>query len=102
MNEEVWLSAGPSMPVRAQADVYRPLRLPVVLVGDGRLGGISSTIAAYEALVSRGYEVRRKECCCRPVGWTVWNQNLMSLWMMMTVGVAVGGRAGDAGDGGGG
>lgn len=46
------------MPVRAQADIYRPLRLPVVLVGDGRLGGISATIAAYEALISRGYEVR--------------------------------------------
>lgn len=35
----------------------RPLRLPAVLVGDGRLGGISSTISAYESLRLRGYDV---------------------------------------------
>lgn len=35
----------------------RPLRLPGVLVGDGRLGGISTTISAYESLVLRGYDV---------------------------------------------
>ncbi|KIM23703.1 hypothetical protein M408DRAFT_332195 [Serendipita vermifera MAFF 305830] len=40
-----------------QADAYRPLRLPTVLVADSKLGGISSTIAAYEALNSRGYDV---------------------------------------------
>jgi bifunctional dethiobiotin synthetase / adenosylmethionine---8-amino-7-oxononanoate aminotransferase len=51
------LSPGPSSAASAQADLYRPLRLPVLLVGDGRLGGISATIAAFEALVSRGYDV---------------------------------------------
>ncbi|RZS08474.1 hypothetical protein BHM03_00039445 [Ensete ventricosum] len=35
----------------------RPFRLPSILVGDGRLGGISATIAAYECLTSRGYDV---------------------------------------------
>ncbi|KAK4533720.1 hypothetical protein CCYA_CCYA18G4602 [Cyanidiococcus yangmingshanensis] len=40
-----------------QADLYRPLRLPGILVGDARLGGISSTLAAYEALRQRGYQV---------------------------------------------
>ena len=40
-----------------QADAYRPFRFPTVLVGDSRLGGISSTISAYESLNSRGYDV---------------------------------------------
>ena len=43
-----------------QADLYAQCCLyaaPVVLVGDGRLGGISSTLTAYEALVQRGYDV---------------------------------------------
>ena len=40
-----------------QCDVLRPLRLPAVLVGDARLGGISATIAAYELLRGRGYDV---------------------------------------------
>lgn len=35
----------------------RPFRLPAVLVGDGCLGGISSTISAYESLKVRGYDV---------------------------------------------
>ncbi|ORY69120.1 pyridoxal phosphate-dependent transferase [Pseudomassariella vexata] len=48
-------SPGPSG--TSQADLYRPLRLPVVLVADFRLGGISSTIAAYESLLVRGYDV---------------------------------------------
>lgn len=42
----------------SQADLYRPLRLPVVLVADSRLGGISSSIAAYESLLVRGYDVQ--------------------------------------------
>ena len=33
---------------RLQCDMLRPGRLPAVLVGDGRLGGISATIAAVE------------------------------------------------------
>lgn len=40
-----------------QVDGYRPLFLPTILVGDHKLGGISSTIAAYEALLLRGYIV---------------------------------------------
>jgi len=41
----------------SQADGYRPLRLPVVLVGDGALGGISTTMTCYESLLLRGYDV---------------------------------------------
>lgn len=41
----------------SQADLYRPLRLPVVLIADARLGGISSSISAYESLLLRGYDV---------------------------------------------
>eukprot|EP00127_Corallochytrium_limacisporum_P003560 Clim_evm43s150 gene=Clim_evmTU43s150 len=42
---------------QAQADLYRSLRLPGVLVGDPKLGGISVTLSAYEALRLRGYDV---------------------------------------------
>ena len=35
----------------------RPFRLPGILVGDGRLGGISGTISAYESLKLRGYDI---------------------------------------------
>ncbi|KAF7154301.1 hypothetical protein RHSIM_Rhsim01G0006800 [Rhododendron simsii] len=48
-------SPGPSGSL--QCDLYRPFRLPAILVGDGRLGGISSTISAYESLKLRGYDV---------------------------------------------
>ncbi|KAK1596908.1 dethiobiotin synthase [Colletotrichum navitas] len=40
-----------------QADLYTPLRVPVVLVGDAKLGGISQTISAFESLTLRGYDV---------------------------------------------
>ncbi|KAL7576005.1 hypothetical protein ACA910_000792 [Epithemia clementina (nom. ined.)] len=42
-----------------QADLYQPLlgQCPVVLVGDGRLGGISATLSALESLLLRGYDV---------------------------------------------
>lgn len=42
-----------------QADLYQELSgvAPVVLVGDGRLGGISATLAALEVVVARGYDV---------------------------------------------
>lgn len=40
-----------------QADLYMPLRLPSILIGDSRLGGISSTISAFESLRIRGYDV---------------------------------------------
>ncbi|KAK5050891.1 hypothetical protein LTR84_003450 [Exophiala bonariae] len=49
------LSPGPSGSV--QADVYRPLRLPSLLVGDSKLGGISTTVSAFESLHVRGYDV---------------------------------------------
>lgn len=41
----------------SQVDLYRPLRLPVVLVADSKLGGISASISAYESLLLRGYDV---------------------------------------------
>ena len=40
-----------------QADMYTPLKLPVVFVGDGKLGGISVTLSSLEALWNRGYRV---------------------------------------------
>ncbi|KAF2405073.1 onanonoxo-7-onima-8-eninoihtemlysoneda [Trichodelitschia bisporula] len=40
-----------------QADVYRPLRLPVLLVADHALGGIATSISAFESLHVRGYDV---------------------------------------------
>ncbi|ERS97389.1 dethiobiotin synthase [Sporothrix schenckii ATCC 58251] len=43
----------------SQADMYQPLRLPVILVGDHRLGGISASIAAFESLHIRGYDISR-------------------------------------------
>ncbi|THZ01486.1 PLP-dependent transferase [Aureobasidium pullulans] len=49
------LSPAPSGNV--QADLYRPLRLPCLLVGDHRLGGIGSTISSWESLHVRGYDV---------------------------------------------
>eukprot|EP01041_Mallomonas_annulata_P008366 gene8366-17236_t len=47
------LSPGPSR--NLQADTYRPLRLPVILVGDAKLGGITSTLSVVECLRLRGY-----------------------------------------------
>jgi dethiobiotin synthetase/adenosylmethionine--8-amino-7-oxononanoate aminotransferase len=47
----------PSASGRFQCDVYRPFRLPVVLVGDGKLGGISATMSALDSLLLRGYDV---------------------------------------------
>ncbi|CAA6672207.1 unnamed protein product [Spirodela intermedia] len=48
-------SPGPSGVL--QCDLYRPFRLPGILVGDGRLGGISCTISSYETLKFRGYDI---------------------------------------------
>lgn len=48
-------SPGPSG--TSQADLYRPLRLPAILIGDHKLGGISATISAFESLRLRGYDV---------------------------------------------
>jgi len=41
----------------SQADLYRPLRLPICLMADHRLGGISGTISAFESLHIRGYDL---------------------------------------------
>ena len=40
-----------------QADAFRPIRLPVLLVGDGKLGGIGVTLSVLESLRTRGYSV---------------------------------------------
>jgi bifunctional dethiobiotin synthetase / adenosylmethionine---8-amino-7-oxononanoate aminotransferase len=47
----------PTLSGTTQLESYRPLFLPTILVGDSRLGGISSTISAYESLLLRGYIV---------------------------------------------
>ncbi|KAG5728390.1 Adenosylmethionine-8-amino-7-oxononanoate aminotransferase [Termitomyces sp. T112] len=47
----------PTLSGTTQAEAYRPLFLPAILIGDANLGGISTTIAAYEALLLRGYIV---------------------------------------------
>jgi dethiobiotin synthetase/adenosylmethionine--8-amino-7-oxononanoate aminotransferase len=54
------LSPGPSG--APQADIFRPMRLPVILVGDHRLGGIASTISAAESLTLRGYDISAVIC----------------------------------------
>lgn len=54
------LSPGPSG--TPQADIYRSLRLPVILVGDHKLGGIAATISAAESLKIRGYDVDAVVC----------------------------------------
>ena len=47
----------PALSGVSQADFYRPLRLPVLLVADHKLGGIGVSISAYESLRLRGYDV---------------------------------------------
>jgi bifunctional dethiobiotin synthetase / adenosylmethionine---8-amino-7-oxononanoate aminotransferase len=54
------LSPAPSG--KPQADVFRPMRLPAVLVADHRLGGIGSTISAAESLILRGYDIDSVIC----------------------------------------
>ncbi|KAK7424039.1 hypothetical protein QQX98_000649 [Neonectria punicea] len=48
-------SPGPSR--TTQVDLYAPLRMPVILIGDSKLGGISQTVSAFESLRLRGYDV---------------------------------------------
>jgi dethiobiotin synthetase len=45
----------PGAALTPQSELYRPFRLPVVLVGDPKLGGISATLSALESLLIRGY-----------------------------------------------
>jgi dethiobiotin synthetase/adenosylmethionine--8-amino-7-oxononanoate aminotransferase len=40
-----------------QGDIYRPLALHALLVGDPKLGGIATTLSAYESLLLRGASV---------------------------------------------
>ncbi|KAG6821151.1 hypothetical protein H0H93_005371 [Arthromyces matolae] len=47
----------PTLSGATQVEAYRPLFLPTILIGDSKLGGISTTISAYEALLLRGYIV---------------------------------------------
>ncbi|TLD39373.1 dethiobiotin synthase [Venturia nashicola] len=47
----------PNPQLGLQADLYRPFRLPVVLVGDSRLGGISTSLSSFESLYLRGYDL---------------------------------------------
>ncbi|KAJ1337079.1 hypothetical protein BSLG_006839 [Batrachochytrium salamandrivorans] len=47
----------PSMSGSLQSDVYRTFRFPIVLIGDSQLGGISTTLTAYESLRMRGYDI---------------------------------------------
>ncbi|CAG8679933.1 6027_t:CDS:2, partial [Funneliformis mosseae] len=47
----------PIMSGTIQSEFYRALRLPIILVGDSNLGGISTTISSYESLTLRGYDI---------------------------------------------
>ncbi|KAJ3020672.1 hypothetical protein HKX48_000401 [Thoreauomyces humboldtii] len=47
----------PVMSGTPQATAFRPLRYPTVLIGDSNLGGVSTTLSAYESLILRGYDV---------------------------------------------
>ena len=48
---------GPHWGWSTQADLYSSFNLPVVFVGDAKLGGISVTLSSLEALWNRGYNV---------------------------------------------
>ncbi|KAJ3066793.1 hypothetical protein HDU98_009932 [Podochytrium sp. JEL0797] len=47
----------PSAGGTLQSDVYKSLRLPSILIGDPKLGGISTTLCSYESLRARGFDV---------------------------------------------
>ncbi|PLW34955.1 hypothetical protein PCANC_11409 [Puccinia coronata f. sp. avenae] len=47
----------PTLAGNSQLEAFRPLRLPTILVGSALLGGISTTISAYESLKLHGYDV---------------------------------------------
>ncbi len=49
--------ASPTPEGALQCDALRAVRVPLVLAGDPRLGGISATLAALEMLEARGYSV---------------------------------------------
>lgn len=47
----------PTLSGTSQLDAFRPLLPPTILVASAALGGISTTISAYESLMLRGYDV---------------------------------------------
>lgn len=49
--------ASPAPSGRLACDAFRPLRLPAVLVADGRLGGVSTSLTSVDALTLRGYDI---------------------------------------------
>ena len=49
--------ASPGPGSALQVDLLRPLRLPALLVGDSRLGGVSATLCAADALTLRGFDI---------------------------------------------
>ncbi|KAL7422142.1 hypothetical protein Q5752_002785 [Cryptotrichosporon argae] len=53
-------------PPHTQSTSLRPLLLPAILVASPHLGGISTTISAYESLLLRGYTVSTVLCLHHP------------------------------------
>ncbi|CAH7673819.1 pyridoxal phosphate-dependent transferase [Phakopsora pachyrhizi] len=47
----------PTLAGNSQLSVYRSLRLPTILIGSPLLGGISSTISAFESLRLHGFDI---------------------------------------------
>ena len=58
----------PIMTRSLQADVYKTSTAlkRTVLVGDSKLGGISTTLSSFEAMVARGLEVKAVYMCISP------------------------------------
>lgn len=52
----------PTLSGTSQAEAYRPLRLPTVLIASPHLGGISTTLSSYESLLLRGYTIDALLC----------------------------------------
>ncbi len=49
--------ASPTIQGQLQCDIYRKIRLPIIFIGDSRLGGISTTISSIALLESKGFEI---------------------------------------------
>lgn len=47
----------PTLSGSSQLDAFRPLLPPTILIASHELGGISTTISAYESLLLRGYDI---------------------------------------------
>ncbi|QRV89826.1 aminotransferase class-III protein [Ceratobasidium sp. AG-Ba] len=71
----------PALSGTLQSDAYRPLRLPTILIADSRLGGISSTISAYESLHLRGYDIDLVLCMLDPTSSKAYlNHEYLAPW----------------------